>query len=148
MRITISRLAELTGKSRHVIRKRCAELLTEERGQTVDSVAALALVFGEGESLDPSLERARLDKTRRESIELANAQKRRELIEVDAVHKILDQAAVGFREHLMGLSSRWADTFASESDAFTINHTLEAEIRQALTHLADARNHPLINHGN
>ena len=142
MRTTVTTLSTWTGIHRDTIRKRLSSILTGERGEQVDSVDALRLIYGGGESLDPSQERARLDKIRREALEHEVALKRREVIRVEVVNRILDSAATGFREHLMGLAGRWSDEFAADADAFSIHAKLDAEIRQALTHLASAKNHP------
>lgn len=137
MQITIARLAELSGLHRDTVRKRCAKLIGEGRGATVESSEALALLHG-SERLDPSAERAMLDRTRREALEMANAQTRRELISLDDCLKVIDIAATTCREHMMGLPSRFADVFAGETDARTIEETMEAEIRAALHRVADS----------
>ena len=138
MQITIARLAELSGLHRDTVRKRCAKLIGEGRGATVESSEALALLYG-SERLDPSAERAMLDRTRREALEMANAKTRRELITLNEVFKILDVAAVTFREDLMGLAGRLSDELAAESDPFAVHRTLEGEIRAALTRLSEAK---------
>ena len=71
--------------------------------------------------------------------ELEYKAKQRELIRVEDVFKVIDVAATSCREHLMGIPGRFASIFASETDARKIEEDLEAEIRTALTHIADAR---------
>ena len=67
---------------------------------------------------------------------MASAKTRRELITLNEVFKILDVAAVTFREDLMGLAGRLSDELAAESDLFAVHRTLEGEIRAALTRQA------------
>ena len=139
MQVSITTLATWTGVHRDTLRKRLSALLTGERGEQVDSAKALPLIYGDGERLDPQQEKARLDRTRRELAELEYKQKQRELVHVGDARKVIDIAATSCREHLMGIPGRFADIFASESDARQIESDLEREIRAALTRIAEAR---------
>jgi hypothetical protein len=71
--------------------------------------------------------------------ELEFKQKQGELIHVESVFKVIDTAATSCREHLMGIPGRFASIFAAEVDAMKIEQDLEAEIRTALQHIADAK---------
>jgi phage terminase Nu1 subunit (DNA packaging protein) len=71
--------------------------------------------------------------------ELEYKQKQGELIHVESVFKVIDTAATSCREHLMGIPGRFASIFAAEVDAMKIEQELEAEIRTALQHIADAK---------
>lgn len=71
--------------------------------------------------------------------ELDYKEKERQLIRVEDVLKVIDTAATSCREHLMGIPGRFASIFASETDARTIEEELDAEIRTALQHIADAK---------
>ena len=71
--------------------------------------------------------------------ELEYKEKERQLIRVEDVLKVIDTAATSCREHLMGIPGRFASIFASETDARTIEEELDAEIRTALQHIADAK---------
>jgi hypothetical protein len=71
--------------------------------------------------------------------ELDFKQKQGELIHVESVFKVIDTAATSCREHLMGIPGRFASIFAAEVDAMKIEQDLEAEIRTALQHIADAK---------
>jgi hypothetical protein len=53
----------------------------------------------------------------------------------------VDQAARACKEHLLGISGRYADVFAAESDARKIERILDREIRDALQHIVDAGFH-------
>ena len=139
MRTTIATLSTWTGIHRDTIRRRLAPLLTGERGEQVDSVQALPLIYGDGERLDGAQERARLDRARRESQELANQARRKELIALSDCLKVIDAAAGACREHMMGIPSRWADELAHETDPFVINSILEREIRTALTLVSESK---------
>jgi hypothetical protein len=63
------------------------------------------------------------------------------LISVDEVIRVVDQAARACKEHLLGISGRYADVFAAESDARKIERILDREIRDALQHIVDAGFH-------
>lgn len=71
--------------------------------------------------------------------ELEYKQKQGELIHLSEVFRIIDTAGTSFREHLMGLPGRFASIFAAESDAMKIEAEMDSEIRQALTHIANAK---------
>jgi hypothetical protein len=71
--------------------------------------------------------------------ELDFKQKQGELIHVESVFKVIDTAATSCREHLMGIPGRFASIFAAEVDVMKIEQDLEAEIRTALQHIADAK---------
>lgn len=70
--------------------------------------------------------------------ELDYKAKQRELIPISECYAVIDLCATSCREHLMGIPGRFSAIFASESDARTIEETMEAEIRAALEHVADA----------
>ena len=139
MRVSVTTLAGWTGQHRDTVKRKIASLLSGERGELVDSVTALPLIYGDGERLDGAQERARLDRARRESTELANAARRKELIALSDCLKVIDAAAVACREHMMGIPSRWSDELAHEIDPFVINSILEREIRTALTHVSESK---------
>ena len=137
MLTTITKLSELTGLSRDTIRKRLASILTGERAELVDSTQALPLIYTDGaERLDPAQEKARLDRTRREIAELEYKQRRRELISLPEVMRVVEIATVSCREGLQGIPGRYASILAAETDAWAIEHMLDAEIRDALNKVA------------
>lgn len=139
MQVTVTTLSSWTGLHRDTIRKRLAPLLTGTRGETVDSVEALPLIFGAGERLDPAQEKAKLDRAKREAAEIDLQLKRREVIRLTDCFKVIDVAAVNFRDHLLCLPGRFAAVFSGETDPREIERVMDEEIRQALTHLTDAK---------
>lgn len=138
MRTTITTLSTWTGIHRDTIRKRLASILTGQHAEQVDSTKALPLIYGDGVRLDAAQEKAALDKVRRGLATLEFKKRQGELIEVQELMKVIDTCATACREHLLGLPSRFADIFASESDARAIEETMEAEIRAALHRVADS----------
>ena len=70
--------------------------------------------------------------------ELEYKQKQKELISVADAKKVIEVATTSCREHLMGIPGRFASLFAAETDAMVIEREMEAEIRTALQHIADA----------
>ncbi len=60
----------------------------------------------------------------------------REVIRIDAVERAWGTALAAAREHLLQLRARLAPLLAAEADPFAIDQMLDAEISQALQHLA------------
>jgi hypothetical protein len=87
MQVTISTLSHWTSIHRDTVRRRLAPLLTGTRGETVDSTRALPMLYGTDNRLDPTQERARLDKTRRELAELDFAKRQATLVDSAGVER-------------------------------------------------------------
>lgn len=140
MQVSATTLSTWTGIHRDTIRKRLSSIMTGQRGELVDSVQALPLLYGAtGERLDPVQEKARLDRTRREAAEIDLELKRRSVIALSEVFDVIDIAGTAFREHMMGLPGRFASLFAAETDARVIEREMEAEIRTALEHISNSK---------
>lgn len=64
--------------------------------------------------------------------------RQRELITISECHSVIDMCATTCREHLMGMPGRLSAIFAGEGDPRVIEQMMDAEIRAALEHVADA----------
>lgn len=72
--------------------------------------------------------------------EIEYKQKRGQLISEQAVFQVIETAATAFREQLLSIPGRYASIFAAESNAKTIEHVLENELRKALEQVTNVRN--------
>lgn len=66
------------------------------------------------------------------------AEMQADVIQIAAVERVWGAALAATREHLLQMRSRLAPLLAHESDPFAIDQMLDAEISQALQHLAGA----------
>jgi hypothetical protein len=137
MQVSLATLSAWTGLHRDTISKRLSSLLTGKRGETVDSVEALPLIFGSGGKLDPAQEKARLDKFKRQAAGIDLQLKRREVILLSECFAAIDAGVLVCRERLLCIPGRFAAILADETDPMTIERTMDAEIRQALNDIAD-----------
>ena len=67
------------------------------------------------------------------------AVKRRELLREESVFKSLNKEAVAFQSRPQGIPGQFANVFAGEPDAKTIEKILDRGIYQALMHLVSER---------
>ncbi len=146
MEINVSQIAEISGFDRATVRKRLDGLSCRDAGtggRYYDSKVAFRQLYlgGSGDEgvLDPTAEKAKLDKARRELAELDYAVKRRELLREESVFRALDAAAIAFKGRLEEIPGRFSSIFAAEGDPRTIESTLMREIHAALNHVIDAR---------
>lgn len=73
--------------------------------------------------------------------EIDYQQKRGDLIAIETVFRVVETASTACREHLLGISGRYASMFAAEADAKVIEQTLDKEIRRALEHITNVANY-------
>ena len=138
MKASISQIADWCGMDRRTIAKRVAHLECDDhgvRGKLYDAPEALRAIFLGDEGLDPAQEKARLDESRRRLADLEYQKRRGELFHENSVFKVLDSAATAFREGLLTIPGRLANTLATETDARIIENQLFSEIRDQLIHL-------------
>lgn len=112
MLVSMNYLAELTGKDRRAVARRLANLPTTpgpKNSKQVDSRQALELLYGgmaDGANLDPSRERALLDRERRRQLELTNGRLEHELIPAGEVAAAWSQNVAIAKGRLLSLPSR------------------------------------------
>lgn len=112
MQVSLNYLSDLTGIDRRRVTKVLRDLPSQpgpHNSRTVDSAAALRVLFAgasEDGRLDPSQEKAALDKVRRELVELDVARRRLELIPVDEVRQTWSEQILIAKGRLLSLPAR------------------------------------------
>lgn len=112
MQVSLNYLSELTGIDRRRVTRLLSDLPHEpgpNRAKHYDSATALRVLFGglaDGDRLDPSAERARLDRARAELSELELSRRRGELIPVPEVAAAWSQNVAIAKGRLLSLPSR------------------------------------------
>ena len=133
MRVTITTLASWTNQHRDTIRRKIASLLTGQRGEQVESSTALELIYGDGERLDPSQEKAKLDKTRRGIAELEYQQRKSKLVDAAGVERAAYQFGRILQKTLVDvLPSRVSMEVAAMTDPWEIETFLRNHMRVEL----------------
>lgn len=134
MRTSVTTLATWTGVHRDTIRRRLASILTGERGEQVDSTKALPLIYSDGEQrLDPSQEKARLDKTRRELAELDFLSRKSKLVDSAGVERAAYQFGRILQKNLVDVfPSRVSMEVAAMTDPWEIETFLREHMRREL----------------
>ena len=134
MRTSVTTLATWTGVHRDTIRRRLASILTGERGEQVDSTKALPLIYSDGEQrLDPSQEKARLDKTRRELAELDFLSRKSKLVDSAGVERAAYQFGRILQKNLVDVfPSRVSMEVAAMTDPWEIETFLRNHLRAEL----------------
>jgi len=112
MDLSITALSQLTGMDRRTITERLRELPHKpgpRNGKLYSGREALRLLRGEdGEHLDPSQEKAQLDRERRLLVEMERRQKEGELIPASQVEAAWTGYVATTKSRLMSLPSRLA----------------------------------------
>lgn len=150
--VRIQELSELTGYNRAAVRRAIDRVGLQPAASdaaaaagfrsnsiTFNSELALRALYGEAEALDPSQEKAALDRTRRELAELQLAERRHEMVPADAVRTAITSAAMQVRSQLMALPSRLAADLTSMQSMRSIEKLLSEEINSALSDLVRIR---------
>ncbi len=134
MQVTITTLATWTGQHRDTIRRRLASILTGERGEQVDSVKALPLIYSDGEQrLDPQQEKARLDRTRRELAELDFLSRKSKLVDSAGVERAAFQFGRILQKTLVDVfPSRVSMEVAAMTDPWEIEGFIREHMRREL----------------
>lgn len=91
---------------------------------------------GEGVPVRYDASRARREAAEAELSELRLATERGTLIQIAAIETVWAGAMAAARERLLQLPARMGQLLAAESDAFKIEQLLDAEVHEALHHLA------------
>ena len=133
MLVTITTLATWTNQHRDTIRRKIASLLTGQRGEQVESSTALELIYGDGERLDPSQEKAKLDKTRRELAELDFLSRKSTLVDAAGVERAAYQFGRILQKNLVDVfPSRVSMEVAAMSDPWEIEKFIRNHMRVEL----------------
>ena len=140
--LSISQLAEVSGRSRETIRHRISRSQLQphrEDGKTVwyDAPLALEIILGGGEGLDPRVEKARLDKARADMQELQLAIKRGEVAEISAIARAWAAIVLTAKEAIRSIPA--AATVHIPGFTKPMARKLAELIDATLTELADAR---------
>ena len=133
MRVTITTLATWTNQHRDTIRRKISSLLSGQRGEQVESSAALELIYGDGERLDPQQEKARLDRTRRGIAELEYQQRKSKLVDAAGVERAAYQFGRILQKNLVDVfPSRVSMEVAAMTDPWEIETFLREHMRREL----------------
>ena len=140
MQITVSKIHELTGIDRRTITKRLGPLTPDNQGKQghfYSSEKALPLVFCVGsQGLDPAQEKALLDRTRRELLELDLEIKRRNAIPADVVQTHWEGMIANTRAKLLNLPGRLATSVFGSSTVQDAERSARNLIHEALQEMS------------
>ena len=140
MKISISKLHELTGIDRRTITRRLSPLTPDNQGNVghfYDSAEALRLVFGVGSGdLDPQQEKALLDRTRRELLEIEVDIKKQNIIPADIVQTHWEKLIANCRAQLLNLPNRLATKVVGAATHQEAEREARILVHEALHELA------------
>lgn len=140
MQISISKLHELTGIDRRTITRRLSPLTPDNQGNVghfYDSEDALRLVFGVGSGdLDPQQEKALLDRTRRELLEIEVDIRKQNVIPADIVQTHWEKMVGDCRAGLLNLPNRLATKVVGAATHQEAEREARTLIYEALHELA------------
>ena len=140
MKITVSKIHELTGIDRRTINRRLSPLTPDKQGNVghfYDSAEALRLVFGVGASdLDPQQEKALLDRTRRELLEIELDVRKQNVIPAEVVESRWSKLIADSRAKLLTLPSRLATKVVGAATHQQAEREARLLIHEALSELA------------
>lgn len=144
----IAQLAESSGLSHSAVSKALGRsalepLRIEGRVKIFDAPSALRLLLA-GDDLDPKLERAMLDRSKRALLDLQIQQKRGELVAADDIDHGYIALASGTSARLQAIPSAIALELSSEDDPAKCREILKREIYAALNDLAEAGREALV----
>lgn len=140
--LTTQQLAELSARKPPTVKRKLQEAGVEpvrEEGNALfwDPKQALGVLFGSGDKLDLSDERARLAKEQADAQELKNAEARGELVPRSDVERVLVAAASGLSQRLRGVPSKVAPRVHAAATIAEAEEVIRQEIEEALSELAD-----------
>lgn len=139
---SISRLAQLTGRTTRTVKTKCEGLATKAGDKNAilyESREALPAILFEGltDGLDLQDERARLAKEQADKYELENAERRGELLNAVEVREKWVEIASSVRSKLLPLPVKIARVAVGSNDLREIESKVRTELYQALNELAD-----------
>jgi len=144
MKANYQDLSELTGITFKTLKKRLSGLKPNREGKSLlfNSHEALPLIFKcnkcSGKGLDLSQERARLAREQADRLELQNAERRRELVQVSDMEKNWARVGVvAIKSRALALPSKFAPELAGVSNYKEVKEILNGAIRELLQELVD-----------
>lgn len=141
-------LAELTGRERRTIKKRLeaiSPIASKRKGQYYDIKEAMRCICDaskeirdeSGELINPVLEKAKLDRERRISMELDNEQKQRNLIPRDEIKEVLAKGFVAIKAKIMSVPTKAVHSLPENLTKRQLKDFLSNEMKNALRELAE-----------
>lgn len=143
--LSISKIAELTGKARETVAKRVSELecSIEGKAKLYDTTKALPLIYGAEDNDNARLitQRARLTFHQANVEELREAELRGDLLNANEVKRVWAESIMSTRAKLLALPARLANKAIAATSVREIENFVRQEIHAALEELAN-ETHP------
>lgn len=142
-------LAELTGKDRATVKRRLEELepvKVLKRQVKYDLKTALKYIFEpmrpefedeEADFLNPILEKAKLDRARRVSVELDNKIKKKELIPKEELKSTLSNIFGAVRSKLLNIPIKAVQSVPENPSKKVLQAHLKKQVNEALKELSE-----------
>jgi phage terminase Nu1 subunit (DNA packaging protein) len=146
MLISVNKIAALTGLDRRTVSRRLEHLTPKpgpNRALLYESRDALPAVYGtggEGETLNPQLERAALDKARRLDLEQRMAEREGQLLPAELVLELGSRLVAAARSRMLAIPSKVRGRYPDLEPAAI--DEIDSLVREALTELGDDGLHP------
>ena len=139
MKVSVSKLSEISGLDRRVVTKRLDGLSSEpgpNNAKLFDSAEAIRALYAEIAGLDPQQERALLDRERRKALELSNAKAERILVPLDEVSAAWSDQVMIAKNRLLSLPARVASDVLRLKSQREIESVIKAAVLEILTELS------------
>lgn len=151
--ISVNMLAELTGRDRRTIVSRLEKLTPVSEGPNgvlYEIRAAVRMIFDfnpddesqtmdyDGDGFQPLQEKAKLDFVKRQSMELALEEKKRNLIPKDEIQEALENVFSNIKTRLLAIPTRAAQVIIGPPQKQT-EAVISKLVNEALTELAEAK---------
>jgi hypothetical protein len=140
--VSINALSQMTGRDRRWIKRRLGEAgvraVDGRTGPVFSTPAALEAIYKPGDSaLNPQIERAALDRARREEIERRAERERGEWVPASGLDRSLIALATAVSGKMQALPRALAVRVAAESSPAACERILDDGIRSALFDLSE-----------
>jgi len=142
-KINQTKMAELTGIAPQTIRKRLKDVepIKGTAGALLyESTTALPILYGlgtDGDRLDPSQEKAQLDKERRLIAELDRKFKEGTMVLVQDVEKTWTDVTIKTKNNLLAVPAKVSIELVGKSDPRQIEEAIKVHVHDALSNLAE-----------
>lgn len=137
--MSVNKLSQITLMDRRTIAKRLTSMKASTKGE-YESSEALRLIFAP-ESLDGAQEKAQLDRTRRELLELKKGFEEKRLLDAGEVKMKWASVVTTIRTRLLNIPSRLAIE-VPPNHAPEVAHEAKKLIYEALTELSKPETYP------
>lgn len=146
--ISINQLAQLTGKDRRTVTKALEGLEPIEKKSnkiTYDIKEALQLIFTNGflldendnDIIDPQLEKAKLDRARRQDIELNLEVKKKNLIPSDVIETALSGLFSSIKSKILNIPTKAAQRYEPKMSQKKLEKLLKDQVKEVLQGLSE-----------